>query len=64
MARSESQRKNKNKQWRKIQEQFNLLMLEKTPGGASPSSASVIDKLAEEWCVSVHTIEAILRKKL
>lgn len=64
MPRSVSQRKNKLKQWRKIQEQFKERMGEKTPSGAKPSAASVIDTLAEEWCISTHTLEAILRKDL
>ncbi len=62
MARSESQRNNKLKRWRKIKEQFKKLKDEKTPSGAAPSTASVIEILADDWALSKHTIEEILRK--
>jgi hypothetical protein len=39
-------------------------MDERTASGAAPSFESVVGILAEDWCVSPETIEAILRKKL
>ena len=64
MARSESQRKNRAKRWKKIQSEFKTLMEERTSSGAKPSSASVIEMMADDWGLSVHTIEGILRKEL
>ncbi len=64
MARSENQKSNRMKRWKRIKEQFDDRMRERTPSGAKPNSASVIDTLAAEWCLSVHTIEEILRKNL
>ena len=64
MARSESQRKNREKRWKKIQSEFKTLMEERTGSGAKPSSASVIEMMADDWGLSTHTIEAILRKEL
>ena len=39
-------------------------MEERTSSGAKPSSASVIEMMADDWGLSTHTIEAILRKEL
>ncbi len=64
MSRSKSQRSNAHNKWKKIQDQFKDRMMEKTPSGASPSSSSIIASLAQDWCCSPHTIEAILRKDL
>ncbi len=64
MSRSKSLRKNRDKRYRKIQAQFKERMNERTQSGAAPSFASVVETLAEDWCVSIGTIEEILRKKL
>lgn len=64
MSRVTTARKNRVTRWRKIQAQFKQRMAEKTSSGASPSSRSVIETLAEEWVMSIHTIEDILRKRL
>jgi hypothetical protein len=64
MGRSESRRKNRTARWTKIQEQFKERMAERTSSGATPSTASVIQTLANDWCISVGTIEEILRKQL
>lgn len=64
MSRSNSQRDNTVNLRRKIQDQFNTRMKEKTPSGAYPSSSNVIKCLADDWCKSPHTIEAIVRMQI
>lgn len=61
MGRLSSRNKNTEVKRQKIKLQFETRMLEKTPSGASPSFMSVVKSLAEEWCISEHSIEAILR---
>lgn len=64
MSRRKSYRENIEKKRIKIQEQFKFRMNEKTPSGASPKFSSVVKSLAEEWCMSEHSIEAILRMQV
>lgn len=64
MSRSKSLSNNSLKRWKKIQQQFKVRISERTISGATPSFASVVDTLAEDWCVSPGTIEEILRKKI
>lgn len=64
MSRSKSLSRNSLNRWRKIQAQFKERIAERTKSGAAPSFASVVKTLAEDWCVSIGTIEEILRKKL
>jgi hypothetical protein len=64
MSRNKSNSHNAKARWSKIQAQFKVRIAEKTPSGAKPSFKSVVNTLAEEWCLSPDTIEGILRKEL
>lgn len=63
-AANKSRNDNTQKRYKRIQLQYAELMREKTGSGLSPSSDSVIAKLAETWCFSVRRIERILKMDL
>jgi hypothetical protein len=52
------------RKYKRIQEQFKILMNERTPSGAKPSSTSVVEQLAENWCLSEKRIRIILTMQL
>jgi hypothetical protein len=53
------------KRWKKIKQQFKEMLHEKTPvGQVQPSSANVVGKLAEQWCLSEDRIREILNMEL
>jgi hypothetical protein len=52
------------KKYKRIQEQFEQMLHEKTESGVSPSSANVVAKLAELWCMNEKRIREILNMEL
>jgi hypothetical protein len=56
--------RNGHKKYNRIQKQFRDRMKELTPSGVKPSSGGVIERLAEDWCLSEARIREILNMKL
>lgn len=55
---------NPRKKYKRIKEQFETMIAEKTTSGASPSSSSVVEHIADIWCISEARVRAILNMEL